>query len=198
TVNTVVKTENVIVNTEKNVVQGEVNTENTVVNAEKNVVQGENKAVQEEVNAVQQSTALTFKVGDSIAGLTIKQLRVGANGRVAVIGRSMGNETVTGVKNVYAELNSKNVVAEIFDKSSLTGLELESFNAALAEFKTVTNNFTKRLSNMDIMKLEMYKLNKTWAQRLADQGYTVLDMGDFNNLGFSVFYAMEKMTIFRL
>ena len=28
-------------------------------------------------------------------------------------------------------------------------------------------------------------------------GYTILDMGDFNNKGFSVFYAMEKSVIFK-
>lgn len=28
-------------------------------------------------------------------------------------------------------------------------------------------------------------------------GYTILDMGDFNNKGFSIFYAMEKSVIFK-
>lgn len=47
-----------------------------------------------------------------------------------------------------------------------------------------------------VLQLKMYKLNKEWAQHLIDEGYTILDMGDFNNLGFSVFYAMEKSIIF--
>lgn len=29
------------------------------------------------------------------------------------------------------------------------------------------------------------------------KGYTILDMGDFNNKGFSIFYAMEKSVIFK-
>lgn len=43
----------------------------------------------------------------------------------------------------------------------------------------------------------MYKLNKEWTQHILDEGYTILDMGDFNNLGFSAFYSMEKAAIFK-
>ncbi len=64
-------------------------------------------------------------------------------------------------------------------------------------FAQKTNNWTTKLSNQELLQLKMYKLNKEWVQHLVDEGYTILDMGDFNNLGFSAFYSMEKNTIFK-
>ncbi|CAI9429300.1 hypothetical protein MSHRCOH1_03730 [Candidatus Ornithobacterium hominis] len=58
-------------------------------------------------------------------------------------------------------------------------------------------NWTKKLTNQELLQLKMYKLNKEWVLHLVDEGYTILDMGDFNNMGFSAFYAMEKMVIFK-
>lgn len=55
----------------------------------------------------------------------------------------------------------------------------------------------KKLTNQELLQLKMYKLNKEWVLHLVDEGYTILDMGDFNNMGFSAFYAMEKMVIFK-
>jgi hypothetical protein len=139
-----------------------------------------------------------FKIGDKIVGIAIKQIRIGGNGKYAIIGRSMGNAEVTGVKHVYAELkNFKGLDVEIFDGSSLTGTWKTRFDEALAEFAQKTNNWTTRLSNQELLQLKMYKLNKEWAKHLVDDGYTIFDMGDFNNLGFSAFYAMEKLTIFK-
>ena len=48
----------------------------------------------------------------------------------------------------------------------------------------------------------MYQLNKRWAQKLVDEGYEVIDMGDIylkNNdyRGMSLFYSIEKATIFK-
>ena len=50
-----------------------------------------------------------FKVGDNIVGITVKQIKTGINGKFAIIGRSMGNAEVTGVRNVYSE-DRKSVV----------------------------------------------------------------------------------------
>ena len=139
-----------------------------------------------------------FKVGDNLVRIAIKQIKQGTNGKYAVIGRSMGNAEITGVRNVYTELkNIQKLEVEIFDASSLTGLWKTKFDEALAEFAKKTNNWTTKLSNQELLQLKMYKLNKEWAQHLVDEGYTILDMGDFNNLGFSAFYSMEKATIFK-
>lgn len=139
-----------------------------------------------------------FKAGDNIVGITVKQIKKGTNGKYAIIGRSMGNAEVTGVKNVYSELkNTRNLNVEIFDASSLTGSWKTAFDDANVEIKILTNNYDKRIPNSELIKTKMYNLNKDWVNKLISEGYTVLDMGDFNNKGFSVFYAMEKSLIFK-
>ncbi|WP_367914720.1 hypothetical protein [Leadbetterella sp. DM7] len=110
----------------------------------------------------------------------------------------MGNDKNPGVKKVYSELLSKNKLdVEIFDSPALSGVWKTKFDDALVEFNALTNHGDIRLSNSEVMKLKMYKLNKEWAEHIKNEGYTILDMGDFNNLGFSVFYSMEKATIFK-
>lgn len=138
-----------------------------------------------------------FKIGDNIAGITLKQIRQGTNGKYAIIGRSMGSSEMTGVRNIFFQLKDIKLDVEIFDASSLTGVWKTRFEDAVNEFANKTDHWTKKLSNNELLQLKMYKLNKEWAQKLVEEGYTVLDMGDFNNLGFSAFYAMEKITIFK-
>ena len=139
-----------------------------------------------------------FKAGDNILGIAVKQIKQGTDGKYAIIGRSMGNAEITGVRNIYVELkNVRKLGVEIFDATSLKGIWKTKFDDALTEFAQKTNNWTRKLSNQELLQLKMYKLNKEWAQHLVDNGYTILDMGDFNNLGFSAFYSMEKATIFK-
>jgi hypothetical protein len=138
-----------------------------------------------------------FNVGDKILDLSIKQIRYGTNGKYALIGRSMGNAEMTGIRDIYLELkNLRKLDVEIFDASSLNGIWKSRFDEALTEFANATSNWTKKLSNQELLKLKMYNLNKEWALLLKSEGYTIIDMGDFNNLGFSTFYAMEKAIIF--
>lgn len=138
-----------------------------------------------------------FKVGDDIAGFAIKKVRKGSNGKIAVIGRSMGNSKTRGVKDIYQKLLQNGDKVEIFDVISLKGEWSDRFDDAMIEFERMTNTWTKRLSNQELLQLDMYKLNKEWAEMLKKEGYTVIDMGDFNNQGFSAFYAMEKNVIFK-
>jgi len=138
-----------------------------------------------------------FKAGDNILAFTVKQVKKGTNGKIAIIGRSMGNSKAKGVKDIYQELVKKGNKAEIFDASSLKGKWLERFEKAEKQFFTATNGWTKRLSNQELLQLDMSKLNKEWVELLKKEGYIVLDMGDFNNQGFSAFYAMEKNILFR-
>ncbi len=151
-----------------------------------------------EIRAGLQGSGSAFKVGDNLVGITIKQIKQGTNSKYAIIGRSMGNAEITGVRNAYSELkNIQKVDVEIFDASSLTGIWKTKFDDALTEFAQKTNNWTTKLTNQELLQLKIYKVNKEWAQHLVDDGYTILDMGDFNNLGFSAFYSMEKLTIFK-
>lgn len=86
---------------------------------------------------------------------------------------------------------------EIFDEEALSGEWIEKMGDAMNEFKDRTNGWKKILTNQELMTLNIYKLNKEWANMIKANGYTILDMGDFNNKGFSVFYAMEKSVIFK-
>ncbi len=163
--------------------------------AELGVVRGRNGEVG--LGLLNKVADVVFRIGDNIAGFTVKQVRAGSNGKVAVIGRSMGNSKNKGIRDIYNDLLQKGNKAEIFDASSLKGKWLNRFNDAMEQFAERTDNWTKRLSNQELLKLDMYKLNKEWVDMLKKEGYTIIDMGDFNNQGFSAFYAMEKNIIFR-
>lgn len=137
-----------------------------------------------------------FKVGDEIAGISIKRIRKGSGEKIAIIGRTMGNET-EGVRAVYKELKNKGYDVEIFDEEVLLDEWKEKMVAASNEFRRLSNNGEKWLTKEELIKTDMYKLNKEWANMIKEKGYTILDMGDFNNKGFSVFYAMEKSILFK-
>jgi RHS repeat-associated protein len=138
-----------------------------------------------------------FGVGDEIADLRIQRVLQGDSGKIALMGRSMGNSKMPGVRDAYKALKKKGYVVEIFDEPALSGDMLRRFQSAAKQFEQATQGWTKRLTNSDVMKLDMYKLNKEWARKLKNDGYQVLDFGDMNNLGFSPFYSMEKMTLFK-
>uniref|UniRef100_UPI00404AA2C4 hypothetical protein n=1 Tax=Flavobacterium sp. TaxID=239 RepID=UPI00404AA2C4 len=80
---------------------------------------------------VVQGAGSVFKVGDNIIGITVKQIRTGTNGKYAIIGRSMGNAEINGVRNVYSELKGiQKLDVEIFDASSLNGIWKTKFDDA--------------------------------------------------------------------
>ncbi len=150
-----------------------------------------------------QGAGKVWKVGDEIAGITISRIKAGTNGKTAIIGRAMGNAENKGVRDVYNELVSQGKNVEIFDKSSLKGKWYDDFDMAEKEMiERVKKNGNQWLDNNQLMTTEMYQLNKRWAQKLVDEGYEVIDMGDIylkNNdyRGMSLFYSIEKATIFK-
>ena len=46
------------------------------------------------------------------------------------------------------------------------------------------------------MQLQAYVENEIWAQELVNEGYTVIDIGNPQSNGYSVFYEMEGRIIF--
>jgi hypothetical protein len=63
------------------------------------------------------------------------------------------------------------------------------------------------LPHNEVVKTQMYKNNKVWAQKLKDEGYTVIDIGDpfgatygvsggLTAEGMSTFYSIEKKILF--
>ena len=53
------------------------------------------------------------------------------------------------------------------------------------------------LPHNEVIKTKLYKSNKAWAQKLKDEGYTVLDMGNpLDITEMSTFYSIEKKLLF--
>ena len=124
-----------------------------------------------------------------VGGLSAKRIVAGTNEKVAVIGRSMGNDAIQGVRDYAEALKAKGIDVELFDGNNIP-------RSARKEFERLTEG-GRWLTNNDLVKTEMYQANKTWANKIQQQGYTIIDIGNPHNQGFSPFYAIEKLTIFK-
>jgi hypothetical protein len=135
-------------------------------------------------------------------GLKANRIISGSPEKVAVIGRTMGNEQAKGVRDYAQALREKGINAEIFDGKTIS-------DGAIREFAQLTAG-GRMLSNQELIKTLMYKENKEWAEKLKREGYTVIDIGNpsvehekitinvapLKEKGFSLFYAAEKQTLF--
>jgi len=71
----------------------------------------------------------------------------------------------------------------------------KKFQDRVTEYKAETGS--SKLPASEVVKTDMYKSNKGWAEKLKAEGYTIVDLGDPNELyEFSAFYAIEKMILF--
>lgn len=123
-----------------------------------------------------------------VDGLKAQRIIQGDNGKVAVIGRAMGNGKINGVRDYAAALQKQGYDVELFDGDMIP-------RSARKEFERLTEG-GRWLTNPDLVKTEMYQANKAWAQKIKSEGYTIIDLGNPHNQGFSPFYAVEKLTIF--
>ncbi len=143
-----------------------------------------------------------FVVGDKIGTIAIERVKVGRSDKIAIIGRSMGNENMKGVKDAYMDLIQRGYDnVEIFDPLSLSDDWLNNFQLAEREMRKLSIQLGRYLNNEELAKTKMFQLNKKWAQKLVEESYTVIDLGDIplkndSYNGFSAFYAIEKKTIF--
>jgi len=139
-----------------------------------------------------------FKVGENIAGITIKQIKLGLADKFAIIGRQMRGH----VNDVAAALKTDGKYVEILNddylnyKFLLEGKEW-TVNSAwddmtdLSKYKDwrQANGFIK---DEFIPRLPMYKVNKMWVDIIQRNGYTILDMGYPSGVTLeSIFYNME-------
>lgn len=114
----------------------------------------------------------------------------------------MGNENMKGVKDAYMDLIQRGYDnVEIFDPLSLSDDWLNNFQLAEREMRKLSIQLGRYLNNEELAKTKMFQLNKKWAQKLVEESYTVIDLGDIplkndSYNGFSAFYAIEKKTIF--
>jgi len=142
-----------------------------------------------------------FIVGEEIAGKKIVAVREGTNGKVAVIGRRMPDH----VNVVGEELKLKGNNVELFNEESQK-LKTFKIDGKNYDWNDISRDFADNKSYIrtgtwidesDLPNTLMYKANKIWADKLATQGYTVLDMGyPLGTNTQSVFYNMELETLF--
>jgi hypothetical protein len=128
--------------------------------------------------------------GFEVHGLKAERILEGTNGKVAVIGRAMGNPEIKGVRDYAEALRARGHNVEIFDGQAIS-------EGAQSQFERLTAG-GRRLTNQELVQTKIFQENKAWAASLRQQGYTVVDLGYTNpgKQGFSPFYTMEKRTIF--
>lgn len=128
-------------------------------------------------------------------GLSVKRIKEGwESDKIAVIGRSMGDQERVGVINVAKHFESKGVKVETF----IPGSSWDLFIKAVNEYRLIVGDPLARLPNNIVVNTEMYQENKEWAENISRDGYNVIDIGDPNGLNeFSPFYTIEKAIIFK-
>ncbi len=116
-------------------------------------------------------------------GVTAERVRYGTNGKVAVIGRSMDKAVAPYARGLEGEGYN----AETFEPSA----------SAQREWAALRDDYpSSRIPDDVIPQTQMFKENQAWAEKLANQGYTVVDVGNPSGQGASPFYEMEKQVLF--
>jgi hypothetical protein len=124
--------------------------------------------------------------GSEFNGIKAERIRPGSDTKVAVVGRNMEalDKYAQGLKN------SKGIEPELF-----TGNKISP--AADADWAELKRTFAPdRVPDDIVRQSQMFRENQAWAQKLADQGYTVVDIGNPTHQGLSPFYEMEKAILF--
>jgi hypothetical protein len=123
---------------------------------------------------------------EKVEGNGVKPVRVieGTNNKVAVVGRNMDAVRAEG-----AALREQGYDVELFDGDTIP-------QSAKTDWVKQTQNGTKHLSDDELLDTEMYKANQEWAEKLGNDGYSVVDIGNPNGQGASKFYQIEGQTIF--
>ena len=110
----------------------------------------------------------------------------GTNGKVAVIGRSMGGKSIgkvgreLGVHDYADALKSLGYEVEVYippERGELRQLKIDYLKS---QSRPVTEEAISsvRLSDEAIKTTNSYKNNIAWANRMRDEGYTVIDIGN--------------------
>jgi len=136
-----------------------------------------------------------------VAGLQAKQIRQGSNGKVAIIGRSMGDPSrnMVGVRDYATGLQKEGYDVEIFDGDKIPASATDEFKelASLAKVEYEAGHRTnKYLTPEEVRKTELFMENEKWAEKLKAEGYTVVDIGNPHRLGESPFYDIELKILF--
>uniref|UniRef100_UPI00056EF2F0 hypothetical protein n=1 Tax=Zooshikella ganghwensis TaxID=202772 RepID=UPI00056EF2F0 len=130
----------------------------------------------------------------SFQGVKTQRILVGNNGKVAVIGRSMGQiekRGEYGVVDFARKLREKGYETELFAGKQI---KQEWFDEIASLRK---EHGVEILPDEIIHQTTFYKENIKWAQKLRKEGYTVIDIGNPNNkTDLGPFYSGEINAIF--
>ena len=133
------------------------------------------------------NSASPFSTVEELAelGVQANRVRPGTNGKVALIGRGMSQ-----IGEKADILRGEGFDVEIFDNTQIPQRALDEFDDVIESGANL----------VDFKQIELFELNRQWAQKLKDQSYTVIDTGDpigrFNESGFSIYYTLEKSILF--
>lgn len=124
-----------------------------------------------------------------IEGIKAQRILPGTNGKVAVIGRTMGTDKLKGVVDYASEVKKAGYDVEVFNGDLIPV-------SASQEIAFLSEGGKKWLTNQELINTEMFEANRAWAHKLRNEGYTVVDIGDPHDKGFSVFKDMEDRIVF--
>ena len=147
-----------------------------------------------------------IRVGDEYAGITIKQIKPGTNGKIFIVARQMN--PITKVADELAnQLGADNV--EIFAKGASGTTECrflyqgkKYLNKDFQDFlddlelgdydRYLSGTLEKQVVYEKVLDTKLGKLNQAVIDEKIQQGYTILDLGNPNNVSTpSGFYDME-------
>jgi hypothetical protein len=171
------------IETEGEEIAAEVEAEGeTILNEiEEGLGEGEVDAVTTEC----EPTAASVLENSEFNGVEADRVLAGSSDRIAVIGRSMSDAV-----EPYAEgLQEEGYNVETFSNSQIS-------RSAQDEWESLKELYGGRIPEDVIPETQMFQENEAWAQKLVDEGYTVVDVDNPGEQGASQFYEMEKTTIF--
>jgi hypothetical protein len=123
--------------------------------------------------------------GSEFNGVKAQRIRPGSDTKVAVIGRNMEQ-----VEKYAQGLESQGYKSEVFagkQVSEAAGYEWTQLKQAYAP---------NRIPDSQVRESLMFREKKAWVEKLRDEGYTVVDIGNPTQQGLSPFYEMEKGILF--
>jgi hypothetical protein len=134
------------------------------------------KATEKEVHFAENLTKALEK-----SPLKVDILVQGTSTEITLIGRDMVNV---------------NRVAESLGKNGTPVNTLKGFPEIVNnDWKELLRKHGDWIPDEAVQKSLKYSFNKSWIQKAADDGHTIIDIGNPSNAGFSPFYEMEKQEI---
>ena len=129
--------------------------------------------------------------------LRIKRVKEGTDPKkIAIIGRSMGNDSgLVGVNDVAKHFEANGIKVNTFTPSDLA---FDDFDTKLAAYRLEIGDRFAELPDHIQKNTLGYLENVEWVNRLKQENFTFIDIGNPNNLTVSsVFYDMEILNIFK-